>query len=92
MDNSQIVEDKKDSQQKLDEDIRHYREMLYFLGANVPITVLCLPSQIENILIDQGYDRVYTLIGRDLAEIKGLGRKRLSLLTSRLDEFFSVLI
>jgi hypothetical protein len=92
MDNSEIVEIKKDSQQKLDEDLSHYREVIYMMGANVSIKMLCLPVQIENILLHEGYDRVYMLTRNDLTKIKGLGKRRLALLTSRLDELFSILM
>ncbi len=92
MDNSEIVETKKDSQQKLDEDLVHYRNVLYMLGANVDIAVLCLPIRIENVLRSEGYDRVFMLLNNDLTKIKGLGRKSIALLTARLNESFSVLL
>lgn len=79
-------------QKKLEEDLSHYRSVLSYLEANVPIQVLCLPKPIENALIDDGCLRVYDLFNRDLAKIKGIGRNRLALLTSRLDQFFSVAI
>lgn len=90
MTNADIADSSKDSQEKLQEDLSHYRRTMYFLGANVPIGVLCLPKVIESALIDDGCLRVYDLINRDLTEIKGIGRSRLSLLTSRLDEFLSI--
>ena len=70
----------------------HYRNVLSYMGADVPIQVLCLPSVIEKILLRDGYVRVYDLINRNLAEIKGLGDTRLRILTSSLDEFFTMLI
>lgn len=73
-------------------DLAHYRNVLNFLGANVPIEALCLPREIENLLIKQGFLRAYDLIGHDLAKIKGIGSSRASVLASRLDEFFSVQI
>lgn len=85
-----IAESKKDSQEKLQEDLAHYRKVMYFMGANIPIECLCLPKAIETILKTEGCTRVYDLLNRDLAEIKGLGKRRLDLLTSRLDEFVSV--
>lgn len=80
----------KDSQDRLKEDLSHYRNVMYFLGANVPIETLCLPKTIETILIEDGCLRVYDLINRDFTKIKGLGSKRLALLTARLDEFLSI--
>ena len=70
----------------------HYRNVLSYMGADVPIQVLCLPSVIEKILLRDGYVRVYDLINRNLSEIKGLGDTRLRILTSSLDEFFTMLI
>ena len=76
--------------ERMKEDFAHYRRTLMYLGANVPVQVLCLPPAIENALIADGCLRVYDLINRDLREIKGIGKGRLALLTSRLDEFLTV--
>lgn len=76
----------------LKKDLYHYRQTLAYMGANVPIQVLCLPKFLEKSLISLGYLRVYDLIGCDLAKIKGLGESRRNLLASRLDEFFTVSI
>lgn len=77
-------------EEKLQEDLSHYRNTLSYLGANVPIQVLCLPKAVEKCLAKSGCIRVYDLINRNLAEIEGLGVARINLLTSRLDEFFSI--
>jgi hypothetical protein len=73
-------------------DMAHYRKTLYYMGANVPLQVLCLPKVIEKLLVGQGYVRVYDLISCDLTEIKGLGESRRDLLAARLDQFFTVSI
>lgn len=85
-------ENLENARQRVKEDLAYYRKVLMFMESNVPIQVLCLPSQIENVLLAQGCLRVYDLIHRDLAEIKGIGKSRMSLLTARLDEFFTVSI
>ena len=85
---SEIISDSK----KLNEDLAHYRNVLSYLEANVPIQVLCLPKPIEKLLIKEGCLRVYDLINRDLGKIKGIGVDRLNILTSRLDQFFTVSI
>lgn len=72
--------------------LAHYRNILSYMGANVPIQVLCLPKVVEKSLANEGILRVYDLINRDLTEIKGLGQARLDLLASRLDEFFTICI
>jgi hypothetical protein len=70
--------------------LAHYRNLMQFMGANVPIQALCLPTKLENALISAGFDRAYDLIGSDLTKIKGIGRGSVDLLTSRLDEFFTI--
>jgi hypothetical protein len=81
-----------DLRERFDQDLSHYRNVMEYMGANVPIAVLCLPKSIENALIRDGCIRVYDLINRDLAEIKGIGVTRAELIASRLDEFFTVSI
>ena len=81
-----------EANEKVQKEIAHYRNVLMFMGANVPIQALCLPSAIENALIASDCLRVYDLINRDLTKIKGIGKSRSSLLASRLDEFFTVSI
>lgn len=90
MNEQDFAEINKDSQEKLKEDIAHYRNVLQYMGANLPIGALCLPKEMENLLLKSGFLRVYDLINCDLTKIKGFGRKRLDLLTSRLDEFISI--
>lgn len=91
MENSENI-DQSLVNERLKVDFQHYRQILAFLGANVPIGVLCLPLSFETLLRKQGIERVYELMGRDLSEIKGLGKRRIDLLTSRLDEFFAISI
>jgi len=71
-------------------DLQHYRKILSYMGANVPIQVLCLPKALEKTLLREDILRVYDLINRDLTKIKGIGDARLDLLAARLDEFFTV--
>lgn len=80
------------NEDKLKEDLIHYRRLITYMEANVPLQVLCLPKAIENALVNDGCVRVYDLINRDLRKIKGLGSRRLDLLASRLDEFLSISI
>lgn len=91
MDEIKINDDQnKKINERLKEDLAHYRQSLHFLGCNVPIGVLCLPSTIEKILLDGGYLRVYDLLRGDFIKIKGLGKRRLDILRSRLDEFLTM--
>jgi len=74
----------------LHKDFLYYRKTLEFMGADVPIQVLCLPKNVEKTLISQDILRVYDLIGLDFTKIEGVGTRGLSLLTSRFNEFFSM--
>lgn len=76
----------------LKQDFYHFRRTLEYMGANVPIQVLCLTKPLEKSLIERGFVRVYDLIDLDLAKIEGLSCRHLNMLTARLDEFFSVCI
>lgn len=71
-------------------ELEHYRTMLGYMSANVPIGVLCLPRVIENILAKNDIIRVYDLINHSLDGIKGLGKERVDLIRARCDQFFSV--
>lgn len=76
----------------LEESYKQYRKTLYYMGANVPLQVLCLPKTLEKLLLKEGILRVYDLIGRNFTEIKGVGDRSNDLLTARLNEFLSVSI
>lgn len=90
--NNEKIKKEQERQKELRENISHYRNILNYLGANLPIQVMCLPKEIETILIREGFLRVYDLIGHDLTKIKGLGIARRGLLESRLSEFFAMSI
>lgn len=68
-----------------------YRTTLSYLAADAPIEILCLPKVIENILLANGFNRVYDLINLDFTKIKGLGVSRCRYLTASLNQFFSML-
>lgn len=68
-----------------------YKKTMNYLVADAPISILCLPSVMEKILIDQGFLRVYDLFNVDFIKIKGFGKTRVNRLTSCLDQFFSML-
>jgi hypothetical protein len=75
---------------KLLESLHHYRKMVTFMAADMPIGVLCLPKATEKILTKEGILRVYDLFDRDLSEIKGIGKTRIRDLTSSFDKFLSI--
>lgn len=85
-DNEKIAE----MQKKAQEDYEYYKKTLHFMGADVPIGVLCLPDKINNILIKNDVLRVYDLCHYDFRSFKGIGEKAVGLITSRLNDFLSV--
>ncbi len=68
-----------------------YRNTLNYMAADAPISILCLPTAIENCLLDHGCLRIYDLFDLDFTEVKGLGASRIRNLTTSLDKFFSML-
>jgi len=74
----------------LQRSLSNYRNTLTYLLGDAPIESLCLPKQLEKLLINDGCLRVYDLFDRDFTKIKGLGVTRIRDLTSRLNQFFSM--
>ena len=68
-----------------------YRKTISFLATDAPIEVLCLPDEIQSILLNNGILRVYELFDCDFVKIKGLGKIRIARITSSLNQFLSVL-
>jgi len=85
-DNQELIIDK----ERVQNDFQHYRNVLSFLGSNLPIQALCLPKVIENALLADDCIRVCDLINRDLSKIKGMGKTRIDILRVSLDEFFTI--
>lgn len=68
-----------------------YRKTLNYMACDAPISILCLPTAIENALLAHGCCRIYDLFDLDFTKVKGLGTRRVGDLTSCLDKFFSML-
>jgi hypothetical protein len=68
-----------------------YRKTMSYMLCDAPIEVLGLPAVIENALLAHGCSRIYNILDLDLTEVKGLGAVRIGHLTTRLDEFFSMI-
>lgn len=68
-----------------------YRTTMRYMAADAPIAILCLPSSTEKTLADQGLLRIYDLFDLDLVKIEGLSVAKLRDLTTRLNQFFSML-
>lgn len=77
--------------QELKKKFDEYQTTMKFMLADAPIQILCLNPRIEDILLNEGFLRIYDLFNADLIKVKGLGVVRVKELTSRLDQFFSML-
>jgi hypothetical protein len=67
-----------------------YKKTIGYMSADAPIQILCLPSEIEKILLNSGFHRVYDLFDANFVEVKGLGKARIARLTTCLNQFLSM--
>lgn len=92
MDNKNNLDIMNREMQKISKDflkcVENYKNCIEKFSLDVPIQVLCLPENIQNILIRNNLFRVIDLTTRDLTKIKGLGSKKLGIIFFRLNEFF----
>lgn len=94
--NNEAVLKKQAIENELRRNVVRYRTAMNIMGTNIPIECMCLPSEIEKILISEGFVRIFDLLefsergGHDFAEIKGIGKTRAGRIASRLDEFVAV--
>ena len=72
------------------EGIKGYQNYIDFCVSNVPIQALCLPKNIENILLKNDLTRVYQLTTADLTKIKGFGEQKVRIVTDSLAKFVSI--
>ena len=72
------------------EGIKGYQNYIDFCVSNVPIQALCLPKNIENILLKNDLTRVYQLTTADLAKIKGFGDQKVRIVTDSLAKFVGI--
>lgn len=75
---------------RLMESFSNYNKFIQLCSCDAPLGVLCLPKDIETILLREGYTRVYDLLNANLTKIKGLGKVRCYRLAACLDKFLSV--
>lgn len=89
--NDEIKTDLKKISDEINKRHLAYLKTLKYMAADAPIEILCLSKPIENTLISNGYLRIYDLFDKDFTEIKGFGTVRINELTSRLDQFLSMM-
>lgn len=72
---------------KLLNSYKDYKKTMLYLSCDVPISALCLSKPLENLLINNGINRIYDIFDVDLAKIKGLGDIRRGELATSLEKF-----
>lgn len=75
---------------KLLQSLENYNKMLVHSMTDIPLGCLCLDHKTEEILLKNGFRRVFDLIDVDLTEIKGLGKIRIGKITTSLDKFLTM--
>lgn len=70
------------------ESLKSYRQYIRKCEYDAPIEVLCLPKDILKPLLRHGCVRVFDIMDLDLTKIKGLGKIRIGIISSRLQQFF----
>lgn len=76
---------------ELSERFIEYQKTMKYLASDAPIQILCLPKNIEKFLLDNGCLRIYDVFNLDLTKIEGISESSLRDITSRFDQFFSML-
>jgi hypothetical protein len=71
-------------------DVERYRKGIDLIVADVPIAVLCLPPNIEEILLKEGKTRVFDLLIEKLTSIRGIGDVRAGIIVDCLRKFIPV--
>lgn len=70
--------------------VKAYSNAMKVMACDMPIESLCLPIELNNILLNAGINRVYDLIDRNFTEIKGIGIVRANMISARLNELIPV--
>lgn len=70
---------------------KEYQTTIKLMACDAPIAILCLSPKTEKILLSNGCLRVYDILEMDLTKIVGLTEVAARDLTSRLDQFRSML-
>lgn len=90
--NDDITEEKiiREINKKFLESIENYRNIIMYLGGDMPLGVLCLPKKTEKLLVQGGIERIYDLFNFDLTKIEGLHSNAIRDLTARLNQFLAI--
>jgi hypothetical protein len=68
-----------------------YKKTMQYMASDLPISALCLNKKLEKKLLEHDYLRVFELFDVNFAEVEWLDKIEVGNLTSRLNEFLSML-
>lgn len=68
-----------------------YQKVISLMAIDGPVSLLCLPKNIQKILEKNGISRLYEILDMDLTEIKGITDIDRARLTSCLNKFSAML-
>jgi hypothetical protein len=77
--------------EELSKSFKAYRKTISYMASDAPIGILLLPKDIEKVLLDNGFLRVYDLLDMDFTKVKGLHASAIVKLESRLNQFLAML-
>lgn len=81
--------------EKIVEDLKkaftEYQKALSYFASDVPIEILGLTKELEDILLANGIIRVYDTFNVDFRKVEWLDDSSRERLTTRLNQFFSML-
>ena len=87
---NEVVITQKDIELQALKKLEDYRNLMAYMAADAPISVLNIPKSVEKVLHNQGVFRVYDLINRDFTKIEGISESRLRNLTTSFNQFISM--
>lgn len=85
------LETRKKIGKQVTESYEKYNKTMLYMTGDAPISILCLPKEIETPLLNYGCLRIYDLFDLDFTKVKGLGVSRIRNLTACLNEFVAML-
>lgn len=77
--------------QETEKMFQNYRQSIKLMATDAPISVLGLKKSLEKLLLSHGFVRIYDLLDCDFTKVEWLNDANISDLTSRLDQFVSML-
>lgn len=85
------IEKRERLKQELIKSFGRYQKVISLMSVDAPISILCLPKNIEKLLSQNGFLRLYEILDMDFTKIEWLTDANRARLTTSLDQFTSML-